>query len=1207
MKILIDIQGMQNLSANRGIGRYTEALVNAIIKNKENHEIYLLLNSLFDNTDEIKDKFKSILPLHHVIAFESIGPVDALNPNNFLNQKLSELIREKVIYDLSPDFLLISSLFEGAMDNTITSFGKFTKEISTAIILYDLIPLISPEKYISYKPSADWYYDKIDSLKKSNLLLSISESAKNEGIENLNFNEENIVNISSAVDRGVFVQQNISKETKEKFGINRKFLMHTSAYEERKNFEGLIEAFALLEEELRINYQLVLVCRLSDEQKSFLHNFAKKCGLKEKELILTGFASDSELIELYSSCHLFVFPSKHEGFGLPVLEAMNCGATVIGSNNSSIPEVIGLKEALFDPNDISSISKKIEEVLTDDNLYTNIRNNALTQIEKFSWDNTAKTTIAAMEKYSLNNSLCNKKQIKTSTSDLISKIVETISNDNVSDKYMMHLAACIDKNEKAVNKLKSYSDFGTTFKWRIEGPFDSSYSLALLNRETARAMDELGHFVVLHSTEGPGDFKPNQEFLNRNLDLKEMNDRIKKYSHKEVDVVSRNLYPPRVEDMEGKINLLHHYAWEESGFPQEWIATFNKHLTGMTCLSTHIEKTMIDNGINIPLTTSGCGVDHWERVVPDKNYLVDSNEFKFLHVSSCFPRKGADIMLEAYGRTFTSDDNVVLIIKTFKNPHNEIHKWLSENKKIFKSFPKVMIIEEDMSEERLKALYEQCDVLVAPSLAEGFGLPMAEAMLSGLPVITTNWGGQLDFCNDENSWLIDFTFERANTHFNLFNSVWAEPKVEDLATAMKDSFLMQKESLKEKSLLGRKKLLDNFKWIDVAGRAVEFAYDLQNNVQKSKKLKMAWISSWNTKCGIATYSDFLLEPMKDEFEEVVILANKSDDIIDKEYENNVIRCWTNRNDVSNDELNSVLDNLDIDCVFIQFNFSFFDLQSLGKIITKLSKKNKKIFITFHSVQDVKIVGFEASLGWITESLKLVDNIFVHNVSDLNTLKNFGLVSNVTLFPHGVLKREKLNTNMKKELHLEDKKVIGSYGFMLPHKGIKELIEAFALIRSAHKNTHLLLVNAIYPDPISKEYAKECKDKIIELKLEENITMVNDFLSDEESFQYLDCAALLVMPYKQTQESASGAVRYAISTRKPIVCTPISIFNDVEDIVHFSNNTSIDSLSEKIDELLSDNKVLESKNEILTKWIEEHDWRKISNRLNNILYKKRKIT
>ena len=112
-------------------------------------------------------------------------------------------------------------------------------------------------------------------------------------------------------------------------------------------------------------------------------------------------------------------------------------------------------------------------------------------------------------------------------------------------------------------------------------------------------------------------------------------------------------------------------------------------------------------------------------------------------------------MLEAFGQAFSLEDDVTLIIKTFDNPHNTISESLTAWQKKNPDFPQVVIIKEDLDEGSLKSIYEQCDVLVAPSCAEGFGLPIAEAMLSGMPAIVTDWSGQKDFCDSTNSWLVD--------------------------------------------------------------------------------------------------------------------------------------------------------------------------------------------------------------------------------------------------------------------------------------------------------------------------------------------------------------------------------------------------------------------------------------------------------------------
>ena len=105
-----------------------------------------------------------------------------------------------------------------------------------------------------------------------------------------------------------------------------------------------------------------------------------------------------------------------------------------------------------------------------------------------------------------------------------------------------------------------------TISWRIEGPLDSTYSLALRNRETARALRDLGHHVMLHSTEGPGDFLPSEDVLCANPDLTELYARSVATFAGDADVTSGNPYPPRVADMHSRLNLLHHYAWKNQAF-----------------------------------------------------------------------------------------------------------------------------------------------------------------------------------------------------------------------------------------------------------------------------------------------------------------------------------------------------------------------------------------------------------------------------------------------------------------------------------------------------------------------------------------------------------------------------------------------------------------------------------------------------------------
>ena len=717
-----------------------------------------------------------------------MGESSELNPANEWNNSISEMMLEKMIDDVNPDFLLVTSLFEGAMDNSITSIGHYYNKIPTAVIFYDLIPFIHPQKYLDNPMMNRWYRNKIESLKRADILLSISNSAREEALTHLNFDSKRVISISTAND-STFSSIVASVDVEKKYKITRPFLMHTSAFEDRKNFIGLIYAFAFLADDIRLSHQLVLVCGLKKYQRKSIEDTISALGLEKDEVILTGFAPDEDLIALYNSCYLFVFPSFHEGFGLPVLEAMSCGAAVIGSNNSSIPEVIGRDDAVFNPYSTCNMAKKITEVLTNKDFHQELKEHSLVQAKQFDWNLTAICAIEAIESSVIT------KNVKESLS-----LIELIKGSDIKrdNSDLIKTSIAMERNEISIDIYRFQDSRDYKPKWRVEGPFDSSYSLALLNRETALALKVLGHEVALHSTEGDGDFEPDSDFLEYNPKIKELYNNSLIMPQEVVAVTSRNLYPPRVSDMNSPINMLHHYAWEESGFPRDWVDDFNNSLDAMTCLSTHVQKIMIDSGVKVPMITSGCGVDHWERVVPDKNYKVDAKEFKFLHVSSCFPRKGADILLQAYGNAFNSSDNVSLIIKTFANPHNEIHKWLKDAQELKKDFPDVIIIEDDLTHEQLKALYESSDTLVGPSRAEGFGLPFAEAMLSGLSVITTGWGGQLDFCSSDTAWIIDYKFTPAKTHFKLFDSVWAEPSVTHLATLMREVYALspQRESKK---------------------------------------------------------------------------------------------------------------------------------------------------------------------------------------------------------------------------------------------------------------------------------------------------------------------------------------------------------------------------------------------------------------------------
>lgn len=402
MRIVIDMQGTQTESRFRGIGRYTMAFAQAVVRNRGEHEIILALSDLFPDTIEpIRAAFNGLLPQENIRVWHAPGPVCEKQLGNDARREAASLIREAFLASLQPNVIHITSLFEGYVDDAVTSVGRFDNSTPVSVTLHDLIPLLNPEHYLKPNPRYEQYYlRKIESLNSASLYLAVSESSKAEGKHFLSVPDECFVNTSEAVE-DAFCPQTISDETaselRARFGITRPFVLYTGGADERKNLPRLIEAYAAQPVSLRKTHQLLFAGKMPEGDIARLKDIARSADLRNDELLFTDYVSDEELVQLYNLCQLYVFPSWHEGFGLPALEAMACGAPVIGANTASLPEVIGFKEALFNPFDVAAISTKLTQALEDEAFRNRLREHGLNQAKKFSWDDTAKRAIVAWE------------------------------------------------------------------------------------------------------------------------------------------------------------------------------------------------------------------------------------------------------------------------------------------------------------------------------------------------------------------------------------------------------------------------------------------------------------------------------------------------------------------------------------------------------------------------------------------------------------------------------------------------------------------------------------------------------------------------------------------------------------------------------------------------------------------------------------------
>jgi glycosyltransferase involved in cell wall biosynthesis len=280
----------------------------------------------------------------------------------------------------------------------------WSRDTRLVVTLYDLIPLIMHERY-----NADWghmataWIARLGLLGSAQQILTISQQTADDAMERLHIPEERLTVIDSGVSDRF---SSLVRSSDEADGILRAslpkvrpgFLLYVGGVDYRKNLEGTLRAYAELPAPMREAHQLVIACNLAQHLRFSLRIFAQGLGIESRNLLLTGFVSDRDLAALYRACELFVFPSLYEGAGLPILEAMTCGAPVAASGTSAMPELLGDLEATFDPADPADIARCIREVLETPGRLEALRERSRRRVQLYTWRRVAERTLEGYER-----------------------------------------------------------------------------------------------------------------------------------------------------------------------------------------------------------------------------------------------------------------------------------------------------------------------------------------------------------------------------------------------------------------------------------------------------------------------------------------------------------------------------------------------------------------------------------------------------------------------------------------------------------------------------------------------------------------------------------------------------------------------------------------------------------------------------------------
>ena len=208
----------------------------------------------------------------------------------------------------------------------------------------------------------------------------VSECTKKDLLDHFQLNEKKIHVVHLAADQHFRpAKAEDIAAVRQKYQINGPFLLSIGSVP-RKNIDGIIRAFAA--SDYKDKFTLVSSCNIGVEK---YRQLAQELGVADRVKILDKL-NDTEVIALFTDCHCFVFPSLYEGFGLPILEAMQCGTPVITSNISSCPEVTGDAAILVNPNVVQEIGEAINQICGNEHLRKYLIAKGFQQAKKFNWD-----------------------------------------------------------------------------------------------------------------------------------------------------------------------------------------------------------------------------------------------------------------------------------------------------------------------------------------------------------------------------------------------------------------------------------------------------------------------------------------------------------------------------------------------------------------------------------------------------------------------------------------------------------------------------------------------------------------------------------------------------------------------------------------------------------------------------------------------------
>ncbi len=774
-RIAIDMQGaLTNGSRPRGIGRYTLNLVSAMIRLRGG-DIHLLMNDAFHAEAAATREQMAALDAALTTSLYRVPTTSRYSESGSSPRRvIADAIVRRHVAHVGADVLLATSLFETAPpDYRPIDLGLFSCAVTVAIV-YDLIPLAFRDVYLTDKAATRSYLENIKALTSADLLLAISESAKRDAMKYLNLPAERIAVIDGAADAQfapMAIEAATAERVRNRYGLSRSFVMYVAGGDHRKNLRGVAEAVATMPARSRRELQILLVTTVDPDQESELIEAARTAGLGHDSLVIAGKVSDDDLVALLNMSLALVFPSRYEGFGLPVLEAMQCGTPVVVAATSSLPEIVDRSDLLFDPDRPQEAGRLLHRLMTDGEFRAEVSRWGIERAKRFSWERTARLALEAIaaarirstrtDHVALRNELLDLDGARRAISDALRLVP---AEDPYVGSFVADLLFSVPRFKGGGQRLLiDATQCARVEAWtgiqRVVRKLTAAFYRGGIDRAdviplAVRLDGDLPEAATGHVALSLGRTDIAKAY---EVEIRPGDDLLMLDSNWEHPETFPALFA-RVRRCGGRVFTCVYDLIPElhpevcidimPGIHSRWLRAAVAGSDGLICISQAVADELLsyirDNdlphrpGLKIGWFHCGSDIDSFHSVKPvrDEVRAAFSGEVPtFLAVGTLEPRKCHALALDAFDLLWAQESDARLV---FVGGRGWKIDALADRIRSHPQHGKRLFWFEGVSDNDVSHAYERTTAVVSMSMAEGFGLPLAEAARLDKPVICSD-------------------------------------------------------------------------------------------------------------------------------------------------------------------------------------------------------------------------------------------------------------------------------------------------------------------------------------------------------------------------------------------------------------------------------------------------------------------------------------